>query len=203
MIELISNWIIVYITATKYIGIFVLMVLESCGIPLPSEVTMPFSGYLVFQNQLNFWLVVFIGAFANLVGSLIAYAIGFYGGRPLIEKYGKYILLKKHDLQLAENWFAKWGRPTAFFSRMLPVVRTYISFPAGIAKMPIIQFSLYTFIGSLPWSWLLTLIGVKMGENWENIRQYFHIADIAILIIIIYFIGKNLIKKYGNNSSQA
>ena len=201
IIETLSNIVINLISHFGYISEFILMVLESMGIPIPSEVIMPFSGLLVSRGELTFWTVVVVGALANLIGSLIAYGIGYWGGAPLVEKYGKYIMLKKHDLDLAHRWFDKYGKATAFFSRMLPIVRTYISFPAGFAKMPVGQFSVYTFLGSLPWCYLLTLTGIKMGDEWESIKKYFHILDILVVIVIIYFAIRLVIKKkqYGNN----
>lgn len=184
IIDLIANFIIKTIDILGYPGVFFLMLVESCGIPMPSEIIMPFSGFLVVAGKMNFWLVSFVGAFANLVGSLIAYWIGLKGGRGLIEKYGKYILISKNDLDLADRWFARFGNWTTFFGRFLPVIRTYISFPAGIAKMEIKRFSIYTFAGALPWSMLFTWLGVKMGSNWNQIREKLHNFDLLILILI-------------------
>jgi membrane protein DedA with SNARE-associated domain len=150
---------------------------------------MPFSGFLVADHVMNFWLVVVVGALGNLAGSLLAYWIGWRGGRPLIEKYGKYILISKHDLDRADVWFQKYGDATTFVGRILPIVRTYISFPAGISKMEIKKFSFYTFIGALIWSAALTWGGVILGENWELIRAKLHTFDTAILIIIIVLIA--------------
>lgn len=195
IIETLSSIVIDLISRFGYISEFFLMVFESMGIPIPSEVIMPFSGLLVGRGELSFWMVVVIGALANLVGSLVAYGIGYWGGEPLVEKYGKYIMLKKHDLEMAHRWFDKYGKATAFFSRMLPIVRTYISFPAGFAKMPIGQFGIYTFLGSLPWCYVLTVIGIKMGEEWESIKKYFHILDILVAIAIMYIIAGWVIKK--------
>lgn len=184
IIDLIAGFIIKTIDILGYPGIFFLMLVESCGIPMPSEIIMPFSGFLVVAGKMNFWLVSFVGALANLVGSLIAYWIGLKGGRGLIEKYGKYILISKNDLDLADRWFVKFGNLTTFFGRFLPVIRTYISFPAGIAKMEIKRFSIYTFAGALPWSMLFTWLGVKMGSNWNQIREKLHNFDLLIFIFI-------------------
>jgi len=185
LIDILANFVINIIDISGYLGILLLMLVESCGIPMPSEVIMPFSGFLVADGQLNIWLVSLVGAFGNLVGSLLAYWIGYKGGRPLIEKYGKYILISKHDLNIADKWFAKYGDATVFFGRILPIVRTYISFPAGIAKMDIKRFSYYTFLGALPWCIGLTYAGTKMGENWEQIKEKLHNFDLAIAITII------------------
>lgn len=149
---------------------------------------MPFSGFLVEDGKMNFWIATFAGAFGNLAGSLLAYWIGFKGGRPLIEKYGKYIFLSHNDLDKSEKWFSSYGELTVFFGRLLPVVRTYISFPAGIAKMDLKKFSFYTFIGALPWCVLFTWLGVKMGANWEKIRQTLHNFDMLILVLVVLVI---------------
>jgi len=185
IIDILANFVVGTIDVLGYPGVFFLMLVESCGIPMPSEIIMPFSGFLVAAGKMNFWAVSFVGAFANLAGSLIAYWIGLKGGRALIEKYGKYVLISKHDLDLADRWFIRFGNWTVFFGRLLPVVRTYISFPAGVAKMEMKRFSLYTFAGALPWSILFTWLGVKMGDNWEQIREKLHNFDLAIVVLIV------------------
>jgi len=185
IIDILADVVVRTIDFLGYPGVFFLMLVESCGIPMPSEIIMPFSGFLVAEGKMNFWAVSFVGAFANLAGSLIAYWIGLKGGRALIEKYGKYVLISKRDLDLADRWFMRFGNLTVFFGRLLPVVRTYISFPAGVAKMEIKRFSLYTFAGALPWSILFTWLGVKMGDNWEQIREKLHNFDLAIIVLII------------------
>ncbi|MFA6381670.1 MAG: DedA family protein [Candidatus Buchananbacteria bacterium] len=189
IIDFLTNLVIQIIGIIGYAGIFLLMLAESGGVPMPSEVIMPFSGFLVEAGKMNFWTVVLIGTLGNLAGSLLAYWIGKAGGRPLIEKWGKYILISKHDLDLADHWFGRWGNLTVFFGRLLPVVRTYISFPAGIAKMDLKKFSFYTFIGALPWCILFTWLGVKMGANWDLVRQKLHNFDLAILILVILIIA--------------
>lgn len=188
IIDILANFVIAVIDKIGYFGLFILMFVESCGVLMPSEVIMPFSGFLVANGRLNFWLVAIIGALGNLSGSLLAYWIGYRGGRPLIEKYGKYLLISKHDLDLADRWFSKYGEFTVFISRILPVVRTFISFPAGIAEMNIKTFSIYSFLGALPWTIALTYAGVKMGENWELIRQKLHSFDLAIVIVLVILI---------------
>jgi len=185
IIDVLASAVIQTIDVLGYFGIFFLMLVESCGILMPSEVIMPFAGFLVADGKMNFWAVSFIGAFANLAGSLIAYWIGAKGGRVLIEKYGRYVLISKHDLDLADRWFAKFGNLAVFFGRLLPIVRTFISFPAGIAKMEIKRFSLYTFAGALPWSILFTWLGVKMGDNWEQIIEKLHNFDLFVLALIV------------------
>lgn len=180
-----SSTIINIIETSGYIGIFIIMALESANIPVPSEIIMPFSGYLVFVGKFNLWWVVFWGAFGNLAGSILSYYLGFWGGRPLLEKYGKFLLITKHDLDLADKWFQKYGTLTIFASRVLPVVRTFISFPAGTAKMNIAKFSLYTFGGSFLWSYFLAYVGVIMGENWTNLEGYFKKFDWLIIILVV------------------
>ena len=184
IIDILADVVVRTIDFLGYPGVFFLMLVESCGIPMPSEIIMPFSGFLVAEGKMNFWAVSFVGAFANLAGSLIAYWIGLKGGRALIEKWGKYILISKRDLDLADRWFMRFGNLTVFFGRLLPVVRTYISFPAGVAKMEMKRFSLYTFAGALLWSILFTWLGVKMGDNWEQIREKLHNFDLAIVVLI-------------------
>jgi len=188
IIDILANFVVSTIHLLGYPGVFLLMLVESCGILMPSEVIMPFSGFLVADGALNFWLVALMGGLGNLAGSLLAYWIGFVGGRPLIEKYGKYILINKKDLNTADRWFNKHGEITTFVGRLLPVVRTFISFPAGIAKMDIKKFSIYTFLGAFVWSAALAYAGVKLGSNWELIRAKLHNFDLTIVIILAVFI---------------
>jgi len=185
LIAFLAQIVINLISYIGYSGIFLLMLVESCGIPMPSEIIMPFSGFLVASGQLNFWLVALLGALGNLAGSILAYWIGSYGGRPLIEKYGKYILISRHDLNLADKWFSQYGDWTVFLGRLLPVIRTYISFPAGIAKMNFKKFCLFTFIGALPWCLLFTWLGIKMGKNWDMIQKTLHDFDMLMLFLVI------------------
>jgi len=191
----VSSFIVNIISTLGYPAITVLMALESACIPIPSEIIMPFSGYLVFAEKFSFLSVIIWGTIGNLIGSIIAYSVGFYGGRPLIEKYGKYILISNHDLNLAEKWFKKYGGISVLFSRMLPVIRTFISLPAGITKMPLGKFVFYTFSGSLPWSFVLTYAGVIMGESWSDVEIYFRKFDWLIAILVISLIGWGISKK--------
>lgn len=208
MLEQLSTLIIHLIQSSGYLGIFLLMTLESLLLPIPSEVTMPFAGFLSQQGHLIFWVVVLIGAFGNLIGSLIAYAIGFYLEEHiilnLIEKYGKYILVSKHDYLKAVSWLKKYGNSVAFFSRLLPVVRTFISLPAGLSEMNIWKFSIYTFFGSFIWSALLTYIGFALGSNWDSIHPYFskfQILIVALFVVAILFYLNHKLKiiKLGKN----
>lgn len=186
IIAWLSGVIISVIEKTGYVGIATLMALESVNIPIPSEVIMPFSGYLAFQGKLNLIWVALAGAFGNLIGSLISYYLGFFGGRALLARYGKFLLLNGDDVDLASRWFEKYGMMTIFVARLLPIVRTFISFPAGIARMNIWKFSAYTFFGSLMWSFVLAYyVGVIMGEKWENIGGYFRKFDWVIVLVLL------------------
>lgn len=187
-LALLAGAIIAVISRMGYLGIVLLMGIESACIPLPSEIIMPFSGYLVFQGTLSLGMVALAGALGCLLGSWLAYAIGAWGGRPLIERYGKYVLISRHDLDLADRWFQRHGDITILVGRLLPVIRTFIAFPAGVVRMSPWRFSLYTFLGSLVWCWGLAWIGMKMGEHWDTLGVYFHrfdglvVAGIAIAL---------------------
>lgn len=200
--ELLLNWITNFISQVSYLGIFILMLLESACIPIPSEITMPFSGFLVSTGRFNFWLVVLAGTMGNLVGSWIAYWVGYWGEasvvRGLIRRFGKYVLVSEEEFDQAEIWFNRWGEAIVFFSRILPVIRTFISLPAGIAKMNFWKFSAYTFVGSLFWSYALTQIGFSMGENWDVLERYFRQFEFIIagfLFAIIFWYALRKIRK--------
>ncbi|MCL5410464.1 MAG: DedA family protein [Patescibacteria group bacterium] len=185
ILSTIASWIMNVISTLGYGGVILLMAIESANIPLPSEIIMPFSGFLIAQGELNLWLVGLAGAIGCVLGSIFSYWLGAWGGRPLIEKYGKYIFISHHDLDLADKWFKKHGEVTVFVGRLLPVIRTFISFPAGIARMNFWRFVVYSFLGSLPWSLALAFLGQKLGENWESLRRYFHGFDWIILGLIV------------------
>ena len=200
----VANLVIKIISDSGYFGITLLMAIESACIPVPSEVIMPFAGFLAAAGKLSFLLVVFWGAIGNLIGSIIAYAIGAFGGRPFIEKYGKYVLLGKDELDKSQRFFSKYGSASVFFSRLLPIVRTFISLPAGIARMPFAKFCVYTFIGSFFWSALLAYIGVFLGENWQSIEVYFRKFDwlilVGIIIFVVFFVYKKVSAQGGSAS---
>lgn len=166
-------------------GIFLLMAPESAGIPIPSEATMLFAGFNVSLGEYGLWAAVLVATFANLVGSLIAYAVGYYGRIELLEKHGKVFHITPANLARADRWFEKYGTPAVFFSRMMPVIRTFISFPAGAARMPLLRFSVLTFLGALPWNLALTLAGKAAKDDWENIKNQLHYVDYAIVLAII------------------
>ncbi len=186
IIEILSGFIVATISALGYSGIVLLMAIESACIPLPSEIIMPFSGYLVSIGQLNLWAVAVAGAVGCVVGSLAAYWLGFFGGRPLIERYGRYVLISRRDLDLADRWFERYGEAIVFASRLLPVIRTFIAFPAGVARMDLTRFVVYTFAGSLPWCLGLAYVGQKLGEQWnkdDTLRIWFHRFDFLIGLV--------------------
>ncbi len=190
-LELLNNlveFIISTISGSGYVGIFLLMIAESALIPIPSEVIMPFSGYLATVGKFNAGFVIIAGSIGNLTGALITYYFGQKLGREFILRYGKFVLLRRSHLELTESYFAKYGDRATFISRMLPAIRTYISLPAGMAKMNLKKFIIYTLIGSVIWNSALTYLGMQLGQEWKNILQYSDYFDIAVVIIVIILI---------------
>jgi len=185
----ISGFVMSMISTFGYAGIFLTMAIESACIPLPSEIIMPFAGYLVTTGQFTMLGVTLAGAIGNVAGSIVAYYAGVWGGRPFVERYGPFMLVSRKDIERADRWFAKYGEAAVFFGRMLPIVRTFISLPAGIAGVNIYRFILFTFLGALPWCYLLAYVGVKMGEHWEQLKDYFHQFDIVIGVGLALAIG--------------
>ncbi|MCH7842993.1 MAG: DedA family protein [Chloroflexi bacterium] len=193
----IENWFLDIITrvydAMGWPGVVFLMGIESAAIPFPSELIMPLAGWLLIEAKGDSaWMLLmaaFYGALGNLLGSWVAYGISYKGGRPLLKKYGKYVLVTQNEVDRAEEWFQKYGEIAVFASRMLPVVRTFISVPAGIARMNIWKFSFYTFVGSYPWSLGLAYGGFKLGENWEDLRRVMRPFDFPIAGIIIVVVA--------------
>jgi membrane protein DedA with SNARE-associated domain len=184
------------ISRTGYFGVILLMAIESACIPLPSEIIMPFAGALAVPavasyhhtSLLSLYLVAIAGAIGCNVGSVIAYEIGCYGGRPLVEKYGRYLWISRHDLDMADRFFLKFGSAAVFIARLLPVIRTFIALPAGVARMPRLRFHLYTFAGSLPWCFVLAWIGMKLGEQWDKdprLKQWLHRLDAVIILLLL------------------
>ncbi len=177
--------------ATHLIGVwglpavFFLMLLESACIPVPSEAIMPFAGFAVSEGTLSFASIVIAGVLGNLVGSWIAYAVGYYGGRPFVDRWGKYVFLRIDHVDMAQRWFDKYGVLVIFFTRMLPIVRTFISLPAGFGRMSFGKFTLYTTIGCVPWVAMLGYVGVKLGANWERIQPYLHYADYVVAAALV------------------
>lgn len=187
----IALWIMSVISSMGYAGIVLLMAIESACIPLPSEIIMPFAGFLVSKGEMTLWGIALAGAIGCVVGSIPAYYVGLYGGRPLAEKYGRYVLISRKDLDMADRWFAQHGEIIIFIARLLPAVRTFIAFPAGVARMNISRFIVYTFVGSLIWCYALGYVGMKAGEHWESLKVYFHqshyvIAGLGVLFLAWY-----------------
>ena len=188
IISILSAFIVATISKMGYMGVVLLMGIESACIPLPSEIIMPFSGYLVSRGEMSLWGVSIAGAVGCVLGSLVAYWVGMYGGRPFIEKYGRYVLVSRHDLDMADRWFSSYGEVIVFVSRLLPAIRTFIAFPAGVAKMNLTKFVIYTFAGSLPWCLGLAYVGQKLGEQWDKddtLRTWFHRFDFVIGIVVV------------------
>ncbi len=179
------------------------MAIESANIPLPSEAIMPTAGILVQQGKMNIHLAALAGALGCLVGSIPSYFLGLYGGRPFVKKYGRYFLIKEKDLDHADSWVRKYGDATFFVCRMLPVVRTFISFPAGVLKANFGMFCAFTFIGSLAWCYFLTWVGIKFGENMEAFTSIWHKFDIAIVLIVLLGVGLYLYHHLRPEKSQA
>lgn len=190
LIDLFTN----IISSAGYIGLVFLMILESMVIPVPSEAVMPFAGVLWFSGKMSFWPIVIFSTMGSIIGSLISYYVGLYGGRPLIKKYGKYFLLNEHDLELTERFFARFGDKTIFISRFIPVVRHLISIPAGTGKMNLKKFLIYTIIGAGLWNAFLAYLGFYLGSKWTEIRKYSEVIDIILVILlfalIFYFFYK-------------
>jgi membrane protein DedA with SNARE-associated domain len=203
IISMLASFIIWGISGLGYSGVAIMMAIESACIPLPSEIIMPFAGYLVAKGQFTLLGVTLAGSIGSVIGSVLAYWVGIYGGRKFIEKYGKYILISYHDLDLADKFFNKYGSGAIFFSRMLPVVRTFISLPAGIAKMNFTKFVIYTFLGSLPWCFGLAYAGKKLGDHWNTLGAYFHKFDAVIgilfIVMITWYIRRHLKQLTINN----
>lgn len=181
VVEFIKNTI----SALGYPGIVLLMGIESACIPLPSEIIMPFSGFLAYEGRFVLWGTALAGAVGCVAGSIPAYYLGWYGGRPLILKYGRWVLVSPHELEWADRLFARHGEWVVFVARLLPLVRTYIAFPAGVSRMNLTRFIAYTFAGSFIWCWALAYAGVKLGEHWEVLRVYFRRFDLAIAAVVV------------------
>ncbi len=187
-----------------YVGVVMAMTIESCAIPLPSELILPFAGWSVSRGLIepltaapwSYWGAVAAGVIGNTLGSLASYAIGAYGGRPLVERYGRYVLISPHDLELADRWFARYGQATVFFSRMLPIVRTFISIPAGIARMSLGRFVLFSVLGAIPWVMLLVWGGVQLGDHWRELKDALkgldYLVAAAVVALVALFIWRHV-----------
>src|SRR6186713_3195780 len=180
--------------AVGYVGVMLAMAIESAMVPLPSELILPFAGFMVSDptqiepitgQPWNFWIVVIVATIGNTLGSLVAYGIGAWGGRPFLERYGRYLLIREHEIEAADRFFAKYGAATVFVGRLLPIVRTFISFPAGVTRMPLGPFIVYSTLGALPWSALLVYAGTVLGAHWVDIRHALQPFDLAIAVVVV------------------
>lgn len=197
LIESISALATMLIDTLGYAGIVLGMAIESFNIPLPSEVLMPFAGALVAAGRFGFWWVVLAGAVGNVIGSVANYYLGAYGGRPLIERYGKYVLIRHQDLDIADRWFAKYGLAAVFFGRIVPVVRTFISFPAGVSRVPLGPFVALTFAGSFLWSAFLTYLGITFGRNYDTVihplfRRFDLVIGVLLVLAVAWYVERHL-----------
>jgi membrane protein DedA with SNARE-associated domain len=192
LITYLGTMVVAVISATGYVGIAVLMAIESACIPLPSEIVMPFAGYLVSTGELNLWGVALAGAIGCNIGSTIAYWVGAWGGRPLVDRWGRYVLLSRHDIEVAERFFARFGAAAVFIGRLLPVVRTFIALPAGFGRMNMWKFQAYSFVGSLLWCLALAYVGEQLGAQWDAnpaLQSAFHGADLLIVALVVIAAG--------------
>jgi membrane protein DedA with SNARE-associated domain len=202
--------------AVGYLGVFFAMVAESTIVPIPSELILPFAGFLVADHSIeplthsewNFWIVVIIGVAANTTGSLFGYALGAKLGRPFLDRWGKYLLVRKHEVDQAERFFARWGSPTAFISRLLPGIRTVISFIAGVSHMPIGRFTIYSTLGAIPWTIALVYAGTVLGSNWPEIRNDLKPFDTLIVLacvaaVVVFVAWRLLSRKSDSNPAEA
>ena len=193
LIEHLAHFITHVINSLGYPGVVVLMGIESACIPLPSEIIMPFAGFLALQGRFTLWGAGLAGALGCGLGSSAAYALGRWGGRPFIARFGKYIFVSSHEIDVAERWFQKYGQATTFVCRLLPVIRTFISFPAGMTRMPFLPFLALSIIGSFPWCYALAWVGYTMGEHWNTLGPYFHKAD-GVIGAAILLVGAILLR---------
>jgi len=207
LVEWGTNLILDWISTLGYPGILFLMALESACMPVPSEIVMPFAGYLVYEGgtSMTFWGIVFFGSLGCTIGSVAAYAVGYYAGRPLILKYGKYVLIREKHLVTAEKWFERYGDKATFIARLLPVIRTVISLPAGISRMDFRKFVFYSFVGSVPWTLMLAYIGYWLGPSWEAVVGVFRGLDIVVVVAVVLVVGYYIMRMRNDrrNGGQA
>jgi membrane protein DedA with SNARE-associated domain len=188
LISALASWIVEVISAAGYFGVVMLMAIESACIPLPSEVIMPFAGYLVSVGQFSLIGAATAGALGCNVGSTLAYYVAANGGRKVLERWGGYVLIRAHEIDRADQFFARYGAVTVFVGRLLPVIRTFIAFPAGLARMPMLKFQIYTFLGSWPWCFALAYAGYRLGDRWNSdptFRELFHRSDVVIAAVVV------------------
>ncbi|EGW41633.1 DedA family protein [Desulfosporosinus sp. OT] len=202
-----AQFVIYVISSLGYVGVFLAMAIESACIPLPSEIILPFTGYMVFLGRFSLWQATIAATLGNLFGALVAYYVGLWGGRPFIKRFGRYLFINEKELSWTERTFEHHGELTVFIGRLLPIIRTFISLPAGIAKMKPIKMAIYTVAGALPWCLMLIFVGQKLGENWNTLKPLFHrldlLAGILILVLFGYWIFKHqLLEKIRRSKSD-
>ena len=202
ILSYLAAWVTAVISTLGYPGIVLLMAIESACTPLPSEIILPFSGYLVYTGRFSLFWVATAGALGCNVGSIVGYYAGMYGGRPVLLRYGKYFLISRREIELADRWFERYGNWTVFVSRLLPIIRTYISFPAGVARMNFWQFNVYTFLGSWPWCYGLAYAGYRLGEHWPTLEVYFHRFDYVIGLLLLAGIAAYIWLHLKNRASE-
>ena len=189
-----GQFVVHMISTFGYVGVFFAMAIESACIPLPSEIILPFTGYMVYTGQFGFWQAIIAATLGNLFGGLVAYYVGVWGGRPFLKRYGRYIFINERELAWTEQLFDRHGEVTVFVGRVLPIVRTFISLPAGIARMNPLKMSTYTVTGAFLWCTFLIFVGQKLGENWDSLKPYFHRADVVvggiIVLAVVYLVWK-------------
>jgi len=201
----IANIAVAIIAATSYPGILFLMMLESMVFPVPSEAVMPFAGFLIADGKLSFVGVVIAATLGSIIGSLISYAMGYYGGKPFINKFGKYLLLDTHDLDVTVRFFEKRGSLTIFIARFIPIIRHLISIPAGMGKMNLVKFSIYTIAGAAMWNAFLTYLGIKLKDNWTEVMKYSHTIDIFVIVafaLVVAYYGYKIYKSRKKSSNK-
>jgi membrane protein DedA with SNARE-associated domain len=205
-----QDWIIPYLVDYGLLAIFITMTLESACVPIPSEIVVPYGGVLAAQGHVTLWAVVLVATLANVVGSSIAYAAGRYGGRVLVLRYGRYVFLSEHHLDVADDWFARRGEITVFVTRMMPGVRTFISVPAGIARMPYVRFIVYSALGALPWNLGLAYLGYLFGENWDHLQEsfhkwnrYFYVALVLAVVAVIVWKWRDIRRKRARRGERS
>jgi len=192
-----------FIDRIGYLGITFILIIDNCGVPIPSEAVLALAGSQARVGKFNFWIVIMLGAFAQTVGAYLAYMIGKYGGGPLVKKYGKYLLISAHDYEKAEKWFEKRGGKAIFISRLTPVIRTFISFPAGTFGMDLKTFLRDTFTGSLLWSIIFVTLGYIFGESWRDYYEYLHYIDYIVIVAVLVVVGRYAYRKLNTKNKES
>lgn len=191
-----EHWLVQALTDYGLLAVFISMILESACIPIPSEIVVPYGGFLAAQGHVALWQVILAATLANLIGSSLAYAAGRYGGRALIVRYGRYVFISAHHVDKADEWFDKRGELTVFVTRMMPGMRTFISLPAGVARMPFGRFAAYTFLGALPWNAALAYLGYAFGANWERLQGYFSRFNWVVWALLVLALAAAVVWKW-------